>query len=109
MSDLTQLRDHAQRMAESAHIDDCDRIHRITKLISTRYFESTFDVTLSCPSETGHDPHRWAAPNHLEYECPGLCGGCMTDSERQLWHQIAGEVGTYLDTPNEAEQEALPL
>ena len=109
MSDLTQLRDHAQRMAKSDHVDDCERIHRITKLISSRYYESTFDVTLSCPSEAGHDPHSWVTHSGREFACPGLCGGCMTERERKLWHQIADEIGEHFNRPAEADQGALPL
>lgn len=109
MSDLTQLRDHAQRMAKSDHVDDCERIHRITKLISPRYFEGTYDATLSCSSTSGHDPHTWHSAGYIEYDCPGLCGGCMTERERKLWRQIADEIGEHLDRPAEADQGALPL
>ena len=110
MSDLKELRDHAQRMAKSDHVDDCVRIHRITKLIIAHPGEywSTVDVTLSCSSTAGHDPHAWLAVNGLEYGCPGLCGGCMTEPERKLWRQIARELDIYLTTPA-TEQGALPL
>lgn len=103
MGDLRELRDHAVRLAESAHVDDCLRIHRVTKLIRL-----DFDVTLSCASDAGHESHDWIATNGLSYYCPGLCGGCMTERERALWRQLAGEISEYLDRPDE-QQEALPL
>ena len=108
VSDLTELRDHARRLAESAHVDDCLRIHRITKLLR-EVSGYDFDVTLSCSSEVGHDPHEWRGPLGAEYACPGLCGGCMTEPERALWRQIAAEVGAHLDRPDDKEQGALPL
>lgn len=107
VSDLKAFREHAVRLAESAHVDDCLRIHRITKLLTplTGY---DFDVTLSCASEAGHEPHQWHGELGAAYECPGLCGGCMTERERALWRQLAGEIAEYLDRPDE-QQEALPL
>ncbi|HEY9408879.1 MAG TPA: hypothetical protein VIP77_04800 [Jiangellaceae bacterium] len=110
MSDLKELRDHAQRLAESAHVDDCLLINRITKLIRPDVGEFLgYDVTLSCPSTAGHDSHDWVATNGLSYYCPGLCGGCMTEPERALWRQIATEIGAHLDRPDDKEQGALPL
>lgn len=109
MSDLEQFREHAVRLAESAHVDDCELIHRITKLV--RPANAGFigpDVILSCASIAGHDSHDWIATNGLSYYCPGLCGGCMTERERVLWRQLAGEIAEYLDRPDE-QQGALPL
>ena len=103
-SELETLRDHAERLAKAAHTDDCLRIHRITKLLRPLAY---IDVTLSCASTTGHDSHSWVAGNGLGYDCPGLCGGCMTDRERELWRQIADEVGTHLDNPPNAIEEGL--
>lgn len=108
MSDLKGLRDHAARLAESAHVDDCLRIHRITKRIQSGT-SWDWDVILSCASEAGHEPHQWYGVLGTEYECPGLCGGCMTERERKLWRQIADEIGDHLERPAQAEQEALPL
>lgn len=110
VSDLKELRDHAQRLAESAHVDDCELIHRVTKLLKPETVTYVgFDVTLSCPSETTHDMHDWVqVSSGLDFTCPGLCAGCMTEPERTLWRQIAAEVGAHLDRPDE-EQEALPL
>lgn len=105
MSELETLRDHAQRMAGSRHVDDCMRIHRITKLITPA--GGFVDYTLSCASTAGHDPHPWVHPNGLEYDCPGLCSGCMTERERRLWSQVANEVGAHLDNPPDAIEEGL--
>lgn len=107
MSDLTALRDHAQRLATSDHRDDCDRIHRIVKFDSW-LVDHGLDAELSCPDESGHEPHWWTADSGptpvrrryfaplIELHCPGLCGGCMPDRERQLWQQIADEITAYL-------------
>lgn len=108
MSDLEQFREHAVRLAESAHVDDCLRIHRITKRIKSGT-SWDWDVTLSCSSEAGHDPHQWYGHLGAEYECPGLCGGCITERERGLWRQLAGEIGEYLDRPDDEQQGALSL
>jgi hypothetical protein len=107
MSDLKELREHAVRLAESAHVDDCERIHRITKLIKTIAYD--WDFTLSCINTSGHDSHTWISAGGIEYDCPGLCGGCMTERERALWRQLAGEITEYLDQPDDEQQEALPL
>lgn len=107
VSDLKELRDHAVRLAESAHVDDCLRIHRITKLIPLG--RDDWDITLSCASDAGHESHDWINPYGLSYYCPGLCGGCMTERERTLWRQLAGEIGEYLDKPDDEQQEALSL
>jgi len=107
MGDLKELRDHAARLAESAHVDDCELIHRITKRIRTGA-SYDWDITLSCSSEAGHDPHEWLGVSGVMYACPGLCGGCMTEAERKLWRQIAEEIGDHLERSDE-DQEALPL
>lgn len=110
VSDLKELRDHARRLAESAHVDDCLLINRITKLVKPAPGEFLgLDVTLSCPSMAGHDPHDWLAIDGLDYYCPGLCGGCMTDAERALWRQIAAEIGEHLERPDDEHQGALVL
>ena len=95
MSDLTEFRDHAQRLSTADHRDDCDRIHRIVKLDRwlNRY---GLDATLSCGSTDGHEPHFWQVSG-LDWDCPGLCGGCMPDSERALWTKLASEVDAYLN------------
>jgi len=100
MSDLTQLQEHASRLAKADHRDDCMRIHRIVKL--DRWLAHyNLDRTLSCPNITGHEPHGWTGSREIEYDCPGLCGGCMTDAERRLWRQIADEIDGYLTSDDE--------
>ena len=95
MSDLETFRDHARRLSESAHRDDCTRIHRIVKL--SRWLEDRgLDGTLSCPSEEGHEPHGWIGQHGMDWACPGLCAGCATDTERALWAKLADEIDAYL-------------
>ena len=105
MSELSEFRDHARRLSESAHRDDCDRIHRITKL--DRWLsEHALDVTLSCSSTEEHEPHEWLGVG-LEFACPGLCGGCMPDAERVLWTHLADEIDAHLSNDDEPLWEQL--
>ena len=95
MSALEEFRDHARRLSTSAHRDDCTRIHRIVKL--SRWLEDHgLDGTLSCPDESGHEPHGWIGTHGMDWTCPGLCGGCMPDGERELWTRLADEVEAYM-------------
>lgn len=96
MTYLTDLRDHAQRLATGDHRDDCERIHRITK-VDHWLADHGLDQTLSCASTDGHEPHEWIASSGLGWDCPGLCGGCMPDTQRRLWQQIANEIDAYLE------------
>lgn len=100
MSDLEQFRDHARRMANAEHRDDCMRIHRIVK-VDRWLSDHGLDRTLSCPDTTGHEPHTWEGVG-LDFDCPGLCGGCMTDREAKLWRDLADEVDDYLTTDDDA-------
>ena len=95
MTELETFRDHARRLSESAHRDDCDRIHRIVKT-SEWLSNLGLDDTLSCPDETGHEPHEWTSTNGIGWWCPGLCGGCATDAQRGLWTRLADEIDAYL-------------
>lgn len=101
MSDLKITRDHARRMSESEHHDDCERIHRVVKVDRWLYAHG-LDATLSCAREDGHEPHEWQGNSRGgDWSCPGLCGGCQTDSERALWRQIADEIDAYLTHDDE--------
>ena len=95
MSALEDFRDHARCLSESAHRDDCDRIHRIVK--RSQWLEDRcLDGTLSCPSESGHGPHSWVGNHGMDWACPGLCGGCSSDADRALWTRLADEIDEHL-------------
>lgn len=94
MSDLETFRDHCQRMADSRHLDDCERIHRVTKALAG--YGSELDWTISCADLTGHEPHEWVGDRGFDWYCPGLCSGCMPDAQRALWTRLADEVDAYL-------------
>jgi hypothetical protein len=100
MSDLKQLAEHARRMSMAQHRDDCRLIHRITKVAQDLPF-GLVDYTRSCAAETGHEIHDWIDSHGLDWTCPGLCGGCLTNAERTLWTQIADEIDAYLGTDQE--------
>lgn len=109
MTELKTLKSHAVEMAAKDHASDCPA--KATLPIGCRGARCD-----DAASGTAHEPHQWTLQlangrNTIELSrwCSGHCSGCMTDRERELWHQIADEVGTYLAVPNEAEQEALPL
>ena len=93
MSELSEFRDHAQRLSTSEHRDDCDRIHRITKVLSGGH---GLDPTRSCDRTDGHDWHDWTDSHGFGWTCPGLCGGCMPDAERVLWTRLAAEIAEYV-------------
>jgi hypothetical protein len=65
------------------------------------------EVMCRCTGVTNgfvHEPHFW---HPWRDWCPGLCeSGCMPESERALWVQIATETRAYLDRDDD-EQEAL--
>ena len=109
MSDLEATRDHARRLSTADHDDDCENIHRITK-VDRRLYDCGLDATLSGPDTSGHYSHDWSSGNGLGWYCPGLCGGCGSDSERALWTQIADEIDAYLtpedDGPDLFEEDA---
>ena len=93
MDDLETFRDHARRLSESAHRDDCDRIHRIVKV--DRWL-GDLQVTLSCPDTDGHEPHDWVGASGVDWTCPGLCVSCSTDRDRALWTQLADEIDRHI-------------
>lgn len=107
-TDLEELRDHARRLSTSNHLDACDRIHRIVKVDRwlTVHGIALPPETLSCGDESGHYSHDWTASNGLGYRCPGLCGGCMPDKDREQWTRIADELDAFLARDNDT-QEAL--
>lgn len=109
MSALTEFRDHARRLSTSAHLDDCDRIHPIRHvLLDDAGRQSTLDRELSCPDTTGHPSHWWDHPgNGLDWHCPGLCDGCMPDTERVLWTRLADEIDTYLSPASDGDEPSL--
>lgn len=120
MSDLKQLRDHAQAMAgPAAHIEGCcaryafTRDEGITKDGLRRVIVGGWKT---CADPEPHPEHDWhdAWNNGFEevrslVRCEGVCTGCVPEPERKLWRQIADEIGEHLDRPAEADQEALPL
>ena len=111
MSELETLKSHALAMAERDHASTCPaKVARPSGLRGARCDDAL--------SKSSHEPHRWSLPLPLTHArdpisltrwCAGYCTGCMTDTERGLWRQIATEIGTHLEQPAEAEQEALPL
>lgn len=66
MSDLARDLAHARAMATAEHTPEC----------------------------TGHRPSRWGWA--LEVHPDPACPGCVTDADRALWAQIAGELEAHL-------------
>lgn len=66
MSDLTTTRDHCRRMATAVHTDDC---HTTT-------------------------PMRWGGT--ITNRPDPACTGCVPESDRALFAQLAGEIDAYL-------------
>lgn len=105
MSDLTQLRDHARRQATSEHLASCDG--RAEPPTPGR-------PRTHCGNQEPHPGHQWsmAMSNGTEtisgpvLQCRGVCGGCQSDADQQMWARIADEIGTYLTGEDDA-QEAL--
>ncbi len=88
MSDLTQFRDHARRCSIATHRTDCPSI-RPSRGYPFRAGR--------CDDKTDHDPHEIFPL----VDCPGVCSGCMPDSERALWARLASETDAYLSRPTE--------
>lgn len=68
-TELERFRDHARRMSIAEHRETC-----------------------KSPA-----PERWPgvqAWHHPDPDCPG----CVSEPERRLWAQLAGETSTYLAT-----------
>ena len=102
MSELETFAEHARRLSKSAHLDDCTRIHRIVK--RSQWLEDRgLDGTLSCPSEDGHEPHEWIGGHGMDWTCPGMCSGCMPDSQSVLWARLADEIDAYLTPADEGD------
>lgn len=110
MSDLTQLRDHARRQAASEHQANCDgRAEPPTPGYPVR--------VAHCDNTDPHGGHQWSevitrpdgtgAINGPTLLCRGICGGCQSDADQQMWARIADEIDTYLT--GDDEQEGLPL
>ncbi len=93
MSALSEFHEHARRLSTSEHRDDCERIHRITKVLSGGH---SLDPARSCDSTDGHDMHDWTDSRGFGWWCPGLCGGCMPEAERVLWTRLADEIDEYM-------------
>lgn len=92
MSDLEEFRDHARRLSTAEHRDAPCRRTRFTR--GTTLGTPTWHM--SCERTDGHDRHPWTT-DRFDWDCPGLCGGCMTDAERSLWRRLADEVDEHLD------------
>lgn len=108
MSDLTQLRDHARRQAASEHQANCDG--------TTEPRTPGYSRAHPCDNAEPHTAHMWAVEitngrgetlRGRELLCRGICGGCQSDADQQMWARIADEIDTYL-TGDDA-QEGLPL
>ena len=66
MSALTTFRDHARRMSESKHVPECPSLRE----------------------------RRWGET--AEQVAARACDGCVSDADRALFAQLAGEIDDYL-------------
>lgn len=84
MSELTTFRNHARRMAEAEHQDDCEGTpERVTRRARDRMgYRAIF----------GED-----SPQPPIEPCPG----CVSDGDRALWARLADEVDAYLSHDEE--------
>lgn len=80
MSDLTQFRDHCRRMSESEHKPECPSLTR----------EPSGGWVLTEP-DNPMSGMTWHRPKPRP-----SCDGCVTDADRALFAQLAGEVDAYL-------------
>lgn len=85
MTGLTDFAAHARDMAKSKHQDDCpDQQPPVMD-----------GFTATCEQPQPHDRHPWFKFD-LSWTCPGVCGGCMSDTERDLWQRLADEIDQHL-------------
>jgi hypothetical protein len=81
VSDLTQFRDHCRKMAAAEHKPEC-------KWTSRAGVEAFNRQQTSFEHMFGEDPASRSRAVH--------CEGCVTDADRALFAQMAGEVDDYL-------------
>lgn len=94
MSDLTEYRDYADRIAAGDHKPDC---RGGTKPPPARL---GLPYISRCPNEAPHAEHEFHDFN-IRWNCPGRCPGCLTDDERAQWAAQVAEIDTYLAATQE--------
>lgn len=89
MSDLTQHRDHFRRMAAREHAPGCP-------IARQRPARAHYAGTKAkwCGNDQPHDSHTWEQASRFEghphqWDCEGICGGCMDPADRALWTRLA--------------------
>lgn len=95
MSDLTKARDHARAMQR--HQQHCKR----TKRLNEPDYDG--DWWLSCTRDDPHEEHDWTGDwmGAFDWTCPGICGGCTPERDRELWRRLADELDAHLARNNE--------
>lgn len=96
MTELTQFRDHARFMATQMHAPGCPPVRSRPSSVSQG--RQKF-----CGEASAHDAHQWQQPSMFgrsefvnDWHCAGICGGCVVEADRVLWHKLATEIDDHL-------------
>lgn len=95
MSDLTRFRDHCREMATAEHKPECPSLTAVEPYWPPGGWDLIDDEGDWCArSGKPSTGLGWLGPKP-KWE-PPTCGGCLTDADRALFAQMAGEVDDYL-------------